>query len=225
MKRLFPLISFLLTACAGNNSNARDYQLEVTLHKIRADIEEIKHDLHTHQMELSVLEGKVLNSEDAFLAMKKEELDHEHGKMDKYREQLGLMVARLAQAEKKQEESEKHVKNLLLHNAEIQKALTQYKDKINELERNLSLQTQSLTEMMKIKDHLKTISEMAMGQPSIDADGHPLQSYRVKAGDSLEKIAKEHRTSVESLRKMNHLSNDLILAGQDLLVPKKPPAD
>lgn len=223
MKRYpFLILASLLTSCVGSGQmpKTEHYQMEMTLHKIRADIEEIKHDLHTHQMELSVLEGKVLNNEDAFLAMKKEEITSDHNKMEKYQQQLGQMGQKLVQNEKKQEETEKNLRSLLLHSQEVQKALTQYKDKINELERNISVHNQSLSEMVKIKDHLRTISEMATSHQLTDADGNWLQPYRVKAGDSLDKIAKEHKTSADVLRKINHLNNDLILAGQDLLVPK-----
>ena len=216
----FLITASVLTGCIGQSPKADRYQIEMTLHKIRADIEEIKHDLHTHQMELNVLEGKVLNNEDALLAMKKEQIDSEHGKMEKYQQQLGQIGQKLAQGEKKQEESEKNLRNLLLHGQEVQKALAQYKDKINELERNISIQNQNLSEMVKIKDHLRTISEMATSHQTIGPDGNWLQSYRVKSGDSLDKIAKEHKTSADVLRKINHLNNDLILAGQDLFVPK-----
>lgn len=46
-----------------------------------------------------------------------------------------------------------------------------------------------------------------------------LKSYRVKPGDSLEKIAKRHKVSLESLKKANNLSDDRIMIGQDLHIP------
>lgn len=43
--------------------------------------------------------------------------------------------------------------------------------------------------------------------------------YRVKSGDSLEKIAKNHRTSVEKIKKLNGLTSNLIVTGQELKIP------
>ncbi len=44
--------------------------------------------------------------------------------------------------------------------------------------------------------------------------------YQVKKGDTLGKIAKEFRTSVEQLKTSNKLKNNNLKLGQDLLIPK-----
>jgi LysM repeat protein len=224
MKRFLPnyvlLIAPLLTGCIGG-SGGTEYKTEVAMHRLRSDIEEIKHDIQTHQMELSVLEGKSQSNEEALLKMRKEGLNSDPGKMEKYQAHLTQIGQKILLIEKKQEELTRHLQGISLQGTEVQKALTQYKDKICEIERNLSLHNQTLSEMVKVKDHLKTLSELAITQGIVDLDGRHFQPYRVKGGDTLEKIAKEHRTSAEVLRKMNHMHNDLILAGQDLLVPKK----
>jgi murein DD-endopeptidase MepM/ murein hydrolase activator NlpD len=45
--------------------------------------------------------------------------------------------------------------------------------------------------------------------------------YRVKRGDSLEKIAKRFKTSVRAIKKRNRLSSDTIYPGQRLVIPVK----
>ncbi len=45
--------------------------------------------------------------------------------------------------------------------------------------------------------------------------------YYVKAGDTLWKIAKEYRSTVESIMKVNNLKDDKIFPGQQLIIPKK----
>ena len=47
------------------------------------------------------------------------------------------------------------------------------------------------------------------------------QDYRVKSGDSLIKIAKEHHIDVSSIRKANQLTGNLIRQGQRLLIPTR----
>lgn len=44
-------------------------------------------------------------------------------------------------------------------------------------------------------------------------------SYVVKEGDSLEKIARKHQTSVDILKKINDLDTDLIVIGRELKLP------
>ena len=43
--------------------------------------------------------------------------------------------------------------------------------------------------------------------------------YKVKPGDSLEKIARTHKISVEKIKKLNGLDQDLIVVGQELKIP------
>lgn len=44
--------------------------------------------------------------------------------------------------------------------------------------------------------------------------------YKVKAGDSLWRIANDHNTTVAKLKKLNNLSSDTIKIGQTLQVPQ-----
>jgi len=47
--------------------------------------------------------------------------------------------------------------------------------------------------------------------------------YRVKRGDTLEKIARKHNTSVGELRKLNKIKqSDVIFVGQNLKLPRNP---
>ncbi|MBM3201499.1 MAG: LysM peptidoglycan-binding domain-containing protein [Chlamydiae bacterium] len=219
MKR-YLLLSLALSGCITGSAGA-EYQTEIALHKMRSEIDEIKHDIHTHQLELSVLEGKSQSNEETLLTMRKEGLGTEAAKLEKTQSILAQLHQKISLVEKKQEEVEKHLQTVAHHNQEMQKALAQYREKIGEIERNISLHNQTIAEMAKVKDHLRTLSEIAISQGTMEVEGRHFLPYRVKSGDTLDKIAKEHRTSAEMLRKINHMNNDLILAGQDLLVPKK----
>lgn len=46
------------------------------------------------------------------------------------------------------------------------------------------------------------------------------ESYLVKKGDFLEKIAKAHGTTIEAIKTANKLSNDNLRVGQQLLIPQ-----
>ena len=47
------------------------------------------------------------------------------------------------------------------------------------------------------------------------------QTYTVKSGDTLTKIAAQHGTTVKALRSANNLGTDRILVGQKLVIPTK----
>jgi LysM repeat protein len=46
-------------------------------------------------------------------------------------------------------------------------------------------------------------------------------SYRIKPGDSLEKIARANQTTVQAIKELNGLTNDRIVVGKLLQLPEK----
>lgn len=88
-----------------------------------------------------------------------------------------------------------------------------------------------------LKTLRKHLSETAKSVASIQQDIVHLQSamkslagvfkeessatYKVSAGDSLEKIARRYGISIKELKEMNNLKNDTIFTGQMLRVPIK----
>ncbi|MBI5346294.1 MAG: LysM peptidoglycan-binding domain-containing protein [Chlamydiae bacterium] len=67
-----------------------------------------------------------------------------------------------------------------------------------------------MEEIAKLKGTLEMIAS-SIKDPSV---------YKVKQGDSLEKIAKANNVTVDALKKYNRLENDLIVVGQELKIPR-----
>lgn len=220
MKSNLPLTltaaSVLLCSCGGSPVPKSDrYAMEMTLHKTRADLEEVKHDLHSHRMETSILEGKMLNQEDSMSSLKKETFDQHQAKLDHVSHHLAALEKRLSNMEKRQDEALQGQQKLTNLTQEMQKAISQSKEKITEMEKCIASATKSLNEVAKLKKNVQRVNQ------AIEQNYKELivESYRVKSGDTLDAIAKAHSTTVETLCKINHLENERILAGQELLVP------
>lgn len=54
----------------------------------------------------------------------------------------------------------------------------------------------------------------------LDAVEEEELTYQVQFGDTLEKIARRHETTINSIKKRNQLKDDRILTGQNLIIPK-----
>lgn len=77
----------------------------------------------------------------------------------------------------------------------------------------------SIEELMNLNNLTSTL--LSIGQVlSIDGSNTTESStYTVKAGDTLYSIAKRYGTTVDNLKSMNGLSNNLLTIGQTLIVP------
>ncbi len=84
--------------------------------------------------------------------------------------------------------------------------------KIRELESHLAAHESRLGEVVKLKETLTSVSQ-AIAVPTA------VKTHRVQAGDSLEKIARQYKTTLSSLKQLNQLKSDQIIIGQTLKIP------
>lgn len=180
--------------------------------KIRTEVEDLKHDLNTSDIELHILEGKLIDQEETIALLKEQLLTSQNGKLTDLEQTALNLQKKLASFEKKQEEILADIRQLGSHANDTTTALSQYKDKICEMEKSILSQNKKFDEIGKIKKSLETLS--------LDLSKQEMIQYTIKEGDSLQKIAKQFTVSVEELKKINHLKDDLIFSGQAILIPK-----
>lgn len=159
--KFLPLpILLLLASCstAGSVPKSEKYQMEMTLHKTRADLEEAKHDLHTQKIELSILEGKMVNHEDQMASLKKDTFDLHQTRLESCLTQISHLERKLSLLESKQDEVFLQLQKMASITNEMSKALAQNKEKLNELERSLTVQTKFMTDISKLKKDVEKLS-------------------------------------------------------------------
>jgi len=142
-----------------------------------------------------------LKAKDTEIRLLEENLSAASGKVVRQESSpsTALLEKRISQLEKMQEKTSS--------------SLAQYKEKIHQLEQEISSR---LSELSKIRTTLGAISQ-AVQKPSSAAIER--KKYTVKAGDSLEKIARKEHVSVDALKKLNDLDSDRIAVGQVLTLP------
>ncbi len=133
-----------------------------------------------------------LHAQEVEMRLLEEKVDQESGaKSHDQQNGIALLEKRLAAIERNQEKLSSHANQTTAF-------LTQYRDHIQEIDRRLD-------EALRLKATLQK-------QPTS-------KTHLVKSGDSLEKIARHHQTSVQTLKELNHLSSDRIVVGQQLQIP------
>lgn len=154
--------------------------------ELRLELSDVKHDLHSARIEINLLEERIAKQERIIASLK-----HAGN---------GSIDTKLASIEKMLDKALSDLRNL---NGQTTLALT----KVQELELLCSSHEKKFADLSSLKGTLSSISK-AIGQGS--------KTYIVKAGDSLEKIARANHTSVEEIKKRNGLTKDTIVPGQEI---------
>ncbi|MBP9841614.1 MAG: LysM peptidoglycan-binding domain-containing protein [Simkaniaceae bacterium] len=173
---LFPLALIFVGCNTQKVAQEEQSKADLAIIQVRAEVDDIKHDLNSYEIEHHILEGKVTDLESTLQvhgeALKLEEL---HGELDRLDKQIKLLG-------KKQNEIIADIRQLSQHANETTIALSQYKEKLVLLNKT--------------------------------------ETYVIKAGDTLEKIARKYETTVEAIKSTNNLKDDLILVGDEIVIPK-----
>lgn len=230
LKALGVLLFFLPFFCSEKALAANRYYYNesdsiVAIKEIRDSLEDMRHEISNHEAEIRMIEEK-LNSLDAIIETLRDQMSESS---KSHKEQLKGNSASLENKITSLENTSKglvsDLKQFKTYTNESTLALTQYKSKIADLEKIIEQQNnsidhlqsamRSLTELMQIKESA-AIKEFAATTEKSDGT-----SYRVKPGDSLEKIAKNHQTTVQAIKEINGLTSDKIVVGKLIKIPEK----
>lgn len=215
MTKKRPLCFALILGCASctplkSSPNDEKHQLELTLHEVQTNLDDLRHDINCFQTELQILDGRIKYFENTLTSLKQHDLEKQQSIIDLLAVQIQNLEKKWASFEKNQKGELGELDTLSFHANETTAALSQFKDRIQELEKEIQLQNRRFDELAKLKDHIETLAKGVQGD---------FQLYRIKIGDSLEKIARAHKISVKKLKKINGLDRDLIIVGQELKIP------
>jgi LysM repeat protein len=214
------LLGFLayifLWGCSPIKSSPHDqkHQLELTLHEVQTNLDDLRHDIHCFKTELQIIDGRIKHSENALTTLKQQDIEKQQAKIDQISLHLQALEKKLASSEKISNTESEERRELTSHAKETSTVLLQFKARIEELERELIVNQRRFEEFGKLKENIELLVN------SIRANDR-YKAYKVKQGDSLEKIAKIHKTSVEKIKKLNGLQQDLIVVDQELQIPNE----
>jgi chromosome segregation ATPase len=209
MKRLTPLFA-LLVSCSNLVVSQRSdkQQMEFSVQKLKNEIEDLKQEMKAYQIEVGILEGKIMNHDEDLGYLQAQDLPGKNG--GRSLDSQTLVEKKVLEIERTLDLLVRRFDRIEIESKEIAKSVGIYKQRFQDYEKFLQSQNDSIQELGKLKKNLKDIREDAL----------ETTTYRVRAGDSIDKIARQFGTTPEQLKKMNQLHNDLILVGQEIRVPK-----
>lgn len=212
-RKIFYLAPLLfLSACSPLRNSPHDekHQWELKLHEVLTNLDDLKHDINCFQTEIQILDGRIKYYENALASLKQQDLEKQQAKIEQIGHDLQLLEKKWTTFEKTQEGAKGDMQQLASHANETTSALTQFKSRIQELEQEILTQNRRFEDVAKLKGNIETLAK------SFKA---PFKIYKVRPGDSLEKIASAHHTKVDRIKKLNDLDRDLIVVDQELKIP------
>ena len=209
-------VCFLMVSCSPIKSTSKDerLQLELTLHEVQTNLDDLRQDLNSFKTDLQIVDSKIGNQENQLEGVKQKQTTQTLAMIDTLSDRIKELEAKMAEGVKSRQAEISDIEKLSFHAKETNASLVQYKEKLIELESKVIAQNKRFDEVKKLKE---TLDAVAL---SLKLSNEGFFSYKVKAGDSLEKIAKINNLSVEQLKKINNLDQDLIMIGQELKIPK-----
>ncbi len=201
-------------------------ELSNALRQTKVALNDLKHEILNHEKEIRTFENR-LESQEASLETLREELTNDlqakHEQTQAAKVNMEGKIESLTQSIQRLETLSSgfssDLRQLKTQGNESVALLGQYKQKIQELEKvieaqhqhmkNLETALHSVVELIQAKEATKEIA-LRSGRAS---------TYQVQSGDTLEKIARNHKVSLQALREANQLTSDRILVGQTLNIP------
>lgn len=198
-----------LTGCLPSRSlRAQEIKADLALREMRSQIEDFKYQLNKYEVELQIVEGKA-DSQGSTLNQVRQDLSKlNENDSNLVESTFALYDKKIEKLEGMEENLKKDLLLLKEHTQELITSLSQFKQKIDSNESQISNQKRFI-------EHLKTSIEAVMKYVEGPKEGEGIY-YVVQPGDSLERIAKENQSSIEQLKDLNHITSDLIVVGQKL---------
>lgn len=210
---IISLFCTLFSGCTPLKSSPKEekHQMELTLHELQTGIDDLAHDYSCYQTELQILDSKINKQDENISKIKEQELPVQEDRIKEISQEIIFLRKQIADIKKTIQNSTEDIHRLSCYANETSLAFSQYKSRMDELEKAVTLQNQKFAEIVKLKSTIQSLAHLL----------NSFSVYRVKKGDSLEKIAKDFETNIEEIKRINHLNNDLIVIGQELKIPSK----
>src|SRR5579872_2069407 len=92
------------TSCSPLRSSPNDekHQLELTLHEVQTNLDDLRHDINCFQTELQILDGRIKYYENTLASLKQHDLEKHQAKIEQISQQIQNLEKKWASLEKGQ---------------------------------------------------------------------------------------------------------------------------
>jgi LysM repeat protein len=185
------------------------YRPAPTGYAAQNSVSDLRHEVSNHEAEIRMFEERLNTQEVIVDSLRQQLLDVNDENRELVKKSSVSMEGSLSHLEASVKGITDDVKTLQAHGNDTSKVLSQHKKKMEELEHKLD----------QLQETLQLVLDALQVSPKESIASQGEQVYEVKSGDSLEKIARLHKTSIRKIKELNQLKSDRIYIGQKLKLP------
>lgn len=224
MKVFFSLCGILICAAFIVEAAPKRYAYEeenlIVLKELRDGFDDMRHEVNNHESELRVFDEKLATIEQTIESLRSQVAESIALSKDLVKENGVNMELKLNSLDSTVKGMISDLKQFKGHANDSSSAFAQYKLKLLEMEKLIESQNRNIE---NLQSALKSVMDAIQVRSGLDkvaaSDDSSSKTYRVKSGDSLEKIARAQGTTIQVLKDLNNLANDRINIGQVLKLP------
>lgn len=194
---LFGTCLMSLTGCMSQFARGSDSSTTSSeVYDLRMEVAELKHTIQAQKVDLEILEEKM----------------GQNKPKEASSEKIAKLEQTLHQLQRFQEACIKDLKHLQEALSNTSQHLSSQGELLSHIQSELHLQGKQMSDIKDLKSTLSSLKQVMSDSPSYHI-------YKVKAGDSLERIARQKGISVDKIKQYNQLNSSTIYVGQELKLP------
>lgn len=189
----------------GSLEAVRRYEedTQIQIREIRDTLEDLKREVRNHEIEMKAIEERS-HSVDSSLDTIRSELKETHqAQKEIAKNNLGTLEMKIGSLETNSKGLTSDVKQIRTSFNESQDTLKAFKDRISQLEEHIKALNSNMKLLEQALNTVLDAIKLEAGSVPAAVGG---KTYRVKPGDSLEKIAKQNGVSVKDIKRLNNMA-------------------
>ena len=204
----------------------------IQIKEMRGTIDDLRHRLNNHEAEIRMYDEKLDNLETIIESVRDQLNDTSKAHKEQLKGNSTTLESKITALESTTKGLSNDMRQFKTYANETSTALAEFKTKIEELGKSIDHQNQNIEHLQAAMRSLmqalngdQPSATKSPATPSGQCETIPAATssitYRIKAGDSLEKIARSHQTTIQAIKELNGLTSDRIVVGKVLLIPDK----
>lgn len=222
-RRIFILLCIITSICTISINAAPTTSKPVSndtfnaLKEVRDKLDMIRVKLDNQETEIRTFEEKVTNHQVIIDTLREEHLDTHQGIKSIIKDNNTANELKILNLETTVKGLVGDLGKIKSHINDSSNTVSQCRQKITDLEKQIALQNNTIDQLQGAMKALADALQGDLSPGTAVANGY--KSYRIKAGDNLEKIAKQNNTTIKAIKEINKLANDRIVVGQTIYLP------